>query len=301
MRVLIADDSKTFRGMLVGIIFDMGFDIVTAKTGSEALRILDNDDPPRLAILDWVMPGLTGTEICQKIRAIRNHPRTYIILLSSKNDKKDVVEGLDAGADDYLTKPFDVNELTARLHVGQRFIELNDKLHNLAIRDTLTELFNHGEILNILEKKFSECKVENSSLATLLVDLDHFKKINDQYGHLAGDIVLKEVSKRFSSLLKEGEAIGRYGGEEFLFVCPRCNVDKAKDRAEVILNTMRNTPVHVRDKEIPVNASIGIAVTNQNEDITTKQLVQSADEALYQAKEDGRNCFRISSGNHHAS
>jgi PleD family two-component response regulator len=203
MKVLIAEDDAISRRMLEAFRVKWGYEVVVAKEGEEGWGILQGKDAPRLAILDWMMPGKDGIDICRSLRQRKGRPYTYILLLTARGHKEDIVEGLEAGADDYITKPFDPFELRARLRAGGRILELQEQLfqarealRNQASRDPLTDLWNHGTILNILRKELTRASRTQSPFAVAMADLDRFKAINDAYGHQAGDAVLRETSRR---------------------------------------------------------------------------------------------------------
>src|SRR5947209_13468935 len=204
MKVLIADDSATSRILLRSTLQRWGYQVVVAESGEQALDILSGPDSPPMAILDWVMPFLTGPEVCQKIRGeAHREPYTYILLLTSKNTKNETVEGLDAGADDYVVKPFDEHELQVRLRAGKRIVDLQmdllrarEELRERANKDLLTMLPNRSAIGTALEQEIARCHRDRRSVGVILLDIDHFKKINDTYGHFAGDEVLRETAAR---------------------------------------------------------------------------------------------------------
>ncbi len=203
MRVLIADDSGTSRMLLRSALQRWGYQVVLAEDGAAALDILSQPDAPPMAILDWMMPEMTGPQICRRVRETHREPYTYILLLTSKNTKNEIVEGFDAGADDYIVKPFDEHELYARLRAGKRIIDLQmdllqarEELRERANRDLLTLLPNRSAIATTLEHEFARSRREGRSIGIILLDIDKFKKINDTYGHFAGDTVLRETAQR---------------------------------------------------------------------------------------------------------
>jgi two-component system cell cycle response regulator len=231
MRILIADDSVVSRHLLDATLRKWGYDVVVACDGTEAWNQLQREDAPKLAILDWVMPGLTGPEVCSKVREhAKGSEYTYILLLTSKSLKEDLIEGMEAGADDYVTKPFDQHELKVRLRAGTRIIDLEDELvrareelREQATKDSLTRLWNRSSILDILDRVLVRGEREQRPLGVVLADLDHFKSVNDTYGHFAGDAVLREFTRRVSGSMRSYDSMGRYGGEEFLIILPGCD------------------------------------------------------------------------------
>ncbi len=295
MKVLIADDSATSRAMLRSALTRWGYDVVMAENGKEALDILSTDDPPPMAVLDWVMPELTGPEVCRRVRETLREPYTYILLLTSKNTKGETVEGLEAGADDYVVKPFDQHELQVRLRAGQRIIDLQlnllqarEELRERASKDLLTMLPNRSAIAHTLENEISRCHRDHRTVGIILLDLDHFKKVNDTMGHFAGDAVLRETAVRLRSNMRPYDQVGRYGGEEFLVVLPNCDLEQAANQAERMRHRLHATTMLVDGHELQVSASFGVTISDGSErgpDV----FVRVADEALYRAKANGRN------------
>ncbi len=296
MKVLIADDSATSRAMLRTALSRWGYDVVLAEHGAEAWEILAQPDPPTMAVLDWVMPHMTGPEVCRRVRETRREPYTYILLLTSKNTKGETVEGLEAGADDYIVKPFDQHELQVRLRVGKRIVDLQmdllqarEELRDRANKDLLTMLPNRSAIVAALEQELSRCHRDSRTVGIILLDIDHFKKINDSYGHFAGDAVLREAAARLRGNMRTYDQVGRYGGEEFLVVLPNCDLEQATNQAERMRQRLHATTMIVDGVEMRVSASFGVTVSDGSER-TPDAFVRLADEALYRAKANGRNC-----------
>jgi two-component system cell cycle response regulator len=295
MKVLIADDSATSRAMLRSALTRWGYDVVMAENGKEALDILAKDDPPPMAVLDWVMPELTGPEVCRRVRETLREPYTYILLLTSKNTKGETVEGLEAGADDYIVKPFDQQELQVRLRAGQRIIDLQlnllqarEELRERASKDLLTMLPNRSAIAHTLENEIARCHRDHRTVGIILLDLDHFKKVNDTLGHFAGDAVLRETALRLRSNMRPYDQVGRYGGEEFLVVLPNCDLEQAGNQAERMRHRLHATSMLVDGSELQVSASFGVTISDGSER-SPDVFVRVADEALYRAKANGRN------------
>jgi two-component system, cell cycle response regulator len=296
MRILIADDEPVSRRVLQGLLVKWGYEVVVVADGYASWEYLKEVDAPRMALLDWMMPGLNGVDVCRKLRATRPQPYTYMLLLTAKDAKESVVEGLESGADDYLTKPFHPQELKARLRVGLRLLELEDTLVQAreamrfkATHDVLTEVWNRGAILEMLEREVVRSRREGASLGVVIGDLDHFKSVNDTYGHLAGDSVLREVSKRMLASVRSYDMIGRYGGEEFLLLLPGCNREVTADKAEQLRTAVAQRPIDTMGGSLQITMSLGgVAVANWPAD-SANQILQMADAALYHAKEEGRN------------
>jgi len=296
MKVLIADDSATSRAMLRAALVRWGYEVVMAENGAEAWDILAKPDAPPMAILDWVMPYLTGPEVCGKVRETRREPYTYILLLTSKNSKDETIEGLEAGADDYIVKPFNQQELSVRLRAGKRIIDLQlslmearEELREKASKDLLTMLPNRAAIVGTLEQEVSRCHRDQRSVGVILLDIDHFKKVNDTFGHFAGDAVLRETAARLRGSMRPYDQVGRYGGEEFLVVLPNCELEQAANQAERMRQRLEESKVRAdAGTEISISASFGVTISDLS-DRSPDLFVRVADEALYRAKAGGRN------------
>lgn len=300
MRVLVADDDSISRMVLRNLLTKWGYEPVEAVDGLQAWEILQAEDSPRLALVDWMMPGMDGPELCLKLRQLSQIDYHYVIMLTSRDSKEDLVDGLNAGADDYITKPYSAQELEVRLRVGKRIVSLQKSLQEAleiqryqAQHDPLTGLLNHGEILRILDQEMQRADRQELNLTIMMGDLDHFKNVNDTYGHVAGDAVLAEVSERMKNNLRLYDSIGRYGGEEFLLVLPGCSRDEAEIIANRIMNSIRGNPVLFHDQQIPVTISLGIAFNNAGTSEKMVDIIQAADTAMYQAKQNGRNRFEM--------
>jgi len=288
-QILVAEDDYTSRRLLEIRLNKFGYDVISTCDGKEAWTKINVPDSPNMIILDWMMPGLSGIEICKKIRSseIFKERYKYIILLTGKGAREDIIAGLDSGADDYLTKPFDDTELLMRIRSGRRILDLQKKLEYSATHDALTGLLNRGAILNSLEKELSRCKRTDAQLSIGLLDIDFFKRVNDTYGHIAGDDVLKEISRRIQSCIRDYDLVGRYGGEEILIITPNSNQEQAVNIFERMRKTIKNKSMQSGKKEISITASIGIATYGNH--MNMKHFIQIADDALYTAKKNGRD------------
>ena len=295
-KILIAEDDPVSRRVLQAFLAKWGFEVISATDGTEAARVLESDDTPRLAILDWMMPGIEGPELCRRVRQRTDRPYTYILLLTARTQKEDIFRGFASGADDYLTKPFDSQELRARLHVGQRILDLQshliearERLRFQATHDPLTGVWNHSIIVETVHRESSRQEREGGSFGLIMIDLDHFKRVNDTYGHLAGDAVLRETAHRITNSVRPYDTVGRYGGEEFVIVVPSCDEAGVIGLAERIRGAIGSTPFKTDAGPVHVTASCGICLGGAAAPLEADELIQKADEALYRAKRNGRD------------
>jgi diguanylate cyclase (GGDEF)-like protein len=297
VRILIADDEAVSRRMLEGALHTLGYEVTVCTDGRQAIEQLLSTDGPRLAILDWMMPGLDGLEVCRRVRSTAAQ-YVYIIILTSRDRREDVLEAYDAEADDFLVKPLDLLELRARLRSGERVLKLQERLlaiqealRHEATRDPLTGLWNRRMILDQLAREFHRATRDGHALAVMVADLDHFKEVNDRHGHVMGDTVLRAASERLRSVLRSYDFIGRYGGEEFLIILPICDPRLALSIAERARRAM-STPLVVDGKELNLSVSLGVACSTPT---TTdpSSLIHAADQALYRAKAGGRDRIEI--------
>ena len=296
MKVLIADDDDVLRHILQTQLTKWGYDVVEARNGLEAWRLLHGNDAPKLAVLDWIMPGMDGVEVCKEIRKREDHPYIYLLLLTAKHKKEDVIAGMEAGADDYIAKPFEPQELKVRLRAGRRILDLQaellsarETLRYQATHDCLTGLLNRSATIEALRNELDRASRQGSPVCLMLGDIDHFKIINDTYGHTVGDAVLCEAAQRMRSSLRTYDSVGRYGGEEFLFVLPGCDVQNARNQAERLLAAITSQPVELPRVAISFTLSIGVVVKYNVSVDDLESLIQAADSALYAAKIQGRN------------
>jgi diguanylate cyclase (GGDEF)-like protein len=293
MKILIADDEPVARRLLERTLQQLGHQVTVVSNGADALTRLLAPDGPRMAILDWMMPGTDGLGVCRAVRQ-RPTPYVYVILLTARDRPEDIVEGLEAGADDFLSKPFDAGQLRARLRSGERvltleanLLEAQAALKHQATHDRLTGLWNRGMVVDHLERTLSQAEREGKLVSAAMGDLDFFKAVNDHHGHGTGDAVLVEVARRMRAVLRKYDALGRYGGEEFLLVV---GGDEALARklAERVRVAVGSEPVADGALRIPVTVSFGVACTAAT-GFDADRLIDAADRALYRAKETGRN------------
>jgi two-component system cell cycle response regulator len=299
MRILIAEDDLISSRILEKHLGTWGFDVVLARTGEQAWEAL-KDGGLRMAILDWMMPGMDGVEVCQKIRRRKKYKYTYIILLSAKDRKQDIVAGLSSGADDYMAKPVNFLELRARLQTGRRIVELEDKLlaiqnqlKDIASRDSLTKLWNRAEITKFLKEEMSRGQREQKPTSVIMVDIDHFKKINDFYGHDVGDQALLQVAARLKRKLRQSDKVGRYGGDEMIIILPSCGLAEILKIAERLRASVARRGIATPLGSVPVSISAGGTCSENFSIPTADRLIKASDEALLKAKNRGRNCVVV--------
>lgn len=296
MKVLVAEDNYTMRIMVAGVLKRWGYEPIPVCDGKEAWQLMQQDGAPRIALLDWEMPGMDGIEVCRRLRAreVDGAEYTYTILLTSRGEKNEIVAGIEAGADDYVIKPFDPNELRARVRTASRIVELQAELlqskeeyRKLSHTDPLTGCLNRRAILQRVEEEIKGANGEGRAIGLSMMDIDHFKRINDSHGHATGDAVLREFAARLGGVMSAPDVFGRVGGEEFLALwLSRPNGDIVVAN-ELFRAQVEEAPFHTDSGELPVTISIGVTTTTGSE--TVDQAVARADRALYLAKENGRN------------
>jgi len=280
--------------MLTGIVKKWGYEAVAVPDGEAAWETLRKEDAPQLAILDWNMPGMNGLDVCRRLRELDRAEPPYIIFLTSRNEKDSIVEGLEAGANDYVIKPYNNAELWARVRVGQRMIEMQTATNNAkkalaheAMHDPLTGVLNRRAILESLEIEISRAMRQDALLSIGMFDIDHFKQVNDRYGHQTGDEVLCGFVRAIQGSLRDYDLIGRYGGEEFLVVAPGSSGGEEEGLYERLRDRVAERGIATRSGPVSVTVSIGVAVATGTGSVD--ELLAAADSALYRAKNEGRN------------
>lgn len=296
MKFLVADDSPVMRRLLQVTLESWGYEVVLAEDGAQAWNCLQDNDAPPMAILDWIMPYHTGPEVCRMLRERKAGRYTYVLLLTSKNQREDIVEGMGAGADDYIVKPFDKHEMEVRIRAGRRIVDLQaelmrvqEQLREQATRDSLTGCWNRATILTILDREVQRARREDRPLGLAMLDLDHFKEINDTGGHAAGDYVLRRVVDCLVGSVRPYDAVGRYGGEEFLLVLPGCDEQGLRTQAERIRLSLQQLDLPWDGAMLSITASFGLSHMDSADIVDRNTLITAADEALYRAKRAGRN------------
>ena len=294
MRILISEDDFTSRAMLTAVLRKWSYDPVSTENGAQAWEALQQPGAPKLVLLDWNMPEMDGVEVVRRVRTLVTSEPPYIIILTSDGAKASIVAGLEAGANDYVVKPYDTNELLARIAVGQRMLELQAKLlvaRNAlafeAMHDPLTGAANRRAIMETLSSELARTRRQNTGLSIGICDIDHFKKVNDAHGHLVGDEVLCGVVHLLEGSLREYDRVGRWGGEEFLVVAPGSQEDETGKLYERLRAALAGNPIPTQAGKLSVTVSIGAATWQGNESV--EELLGAADTALYRAKNSGRN------------
>lgn len=296
MKLLIADDDEASSGLLERLTRKWGYDPIIAADGEAAWKVLQQQNPPRILLIDWEMPRLNGLELCQRIRLNSDSNPAYIIMLTARTETADIVSALDTGANEYITKPFNLIELQARIQVGKRMLDLQQELNQakelLAFRanhDVLTGLLNRRAIMDALNKEIPRSFRQHQPLCIALTDVDYFKQVNDSYGHLAGDHILCEIAQRISSQLRPYDLVGRYGGEEFLLL-----FNSSREGANIVFERIRaaiaNTSFNYQQHTLNITISSGFTIFNPSADERkSMELIDAADKALYKSKRSGRN------------
>lgn len=297
-KVLVVDDEPGIRRVVRGVLEKASCVVLEAENSSEALGIMGAPGAPELAVIDWMMPGMSGLELVVRMRREERGRRPYLIMLTARSSRDDIVSGLESGADDFLAKPFDPEELAARVKAGLRVLEMQRRLCETrrvleyqATHDQLTGLLNRMAIIGLMEREFSRESRFGEGLAVAICDIDHFKQVNDSFGHLVGDEVLRKISLRLKSGLRDDDAIGRYGGEEFLVVAPGAGRAGAEKLFRRLRESVCSSPVPSKSGPVPVTVSIGVKVRGKEAGVD--EVINAADQALYRAKKDGRNLIRF--------
>lgn len=309
MKILIAEDDSVSCRVLSANLTKWGHEVVVTRNGLEALEALKQGDAPLLAILDWVMPGMDGVEICRRLRSDEYRSSIYLILLTSLNRKEDLIQGLEAGADDYLTKPFDRHELRVRVQAGARIVELQSNLRqrvreledaieerkvaekalrNLSLTDHLTGLYNHRGFYNLAEHHTRTARRSKTSSLLIYADMDGLKKINDTMGHHAGSQAIAAVAEVLRSTFRDDDIVARLGGDEFAILAPNVSPEESKR----ILERLRNNLQAYNDQgplEFPLSLSIGAVEIDYRSGLSIEEHMARADEEMYKEKRQERN------------
>lgn len=294
IKALIADDDSSTAYLLKGLLVKWGFEVVVVKDGFEALEVMQGEDPPRLLLLDWEMPRLGGLEVCQQLRWREPMNPPYIIFLTLNRNSENMALAFEAGASDYVAKPCSWNELRVRVRVGERTLKLQDQLNaahremrELAMRDMLTGIYNRRAISERLYEELARFERGGGNVNLALVDLDNFKRVNDTWGHQAGDMVLREFAKTVRKEMRASDVVGRWGGDEFMILA----LDLERESAGILFERIRKLATEMKvpfqKDEIAFTVSIGVAGAVPGE--SADELLHRADLALFAVKANGRN------------
>jgi two-component system chemotaxis response regulator CheY len=287
LEVFLVDDDRVSLQLMRAILTKQGYNVRVASDPIVALREIEKA-PPNVLLTDWSMPGMNGGELCQAVRDMEL-PRYVFTIVLTANAQDFVVEALDAGADDFITKPVDPNELAARMNAGRRILDLEDRLKTLSERDSLTGILNRPTFFTQFERAFSAAQASGTELSVVMLDLDRFKSINDIYGHLAGDQVLQQVGSILSQAIDDEMFVGRYGGEEFIVGLPGRDERAAEALTYEIRDRLACQPFDFgASQEYHVSASFGVSGMDASFQ-KPAQLINSADQNLLTAKRLGRN------------
>lgn len=292
MKILIAEDDPIFRSILENNLKKWGYQAVSTSDGRQAWDAINQPDCPNLVISDWMMPGLDGLQLCRKIRERSASRYVYFIILTAKDEQPDLIQGLEAGADDFLIKPIDYVELKYRIRIGERIIRLEEAVLNLAATDPLTGCLNRRAFMEKLDREVGRAVRNNTGLSLIMTDIDRFKKVNDRYGHVAGDRVLKQFVRQMEEMIRPYDFVGRYGGEEFILCLPESSIKEGRDIAERMRIQIEKVPMQISKNRPPIHITSSFGISSFSSDCgdDIDVMIQKADNALYQAKNEGRNC-----------
>jgi len=281
--VLIVDDTATNLGILAACL-EENYQLKTAKNGAECLKIVAEEPIPDLILLDIEMPGMNGYEVCQHLKDDPHTASIPIIFVTGKITEEHEEKGFELGAVDYIVKPIRPNIVATRVRTHITIKQQHDKLEKMALYDQLTDLYNRHYLLDAAKQKVSAAIRHQYPLSVLILDIDHFKSVNDNYGHTTGDAVLKAVADNLKKRYRNEDIAARFGGEEFVVVLSHCSPSHARSNAE----SLRSTIEKLNPMGIKITISIGLAHL-QNDEESFTDLLEKADKALYDAKDDGRN------------
>ncbi len=287
-RILVVDDSRVVREMLRRVLEEANYEVIEASSGKEAMKIIE-EDPPDLVILDIIMDDVGGFEVLKWIRARDDVIQLPVLLLTSQSATENHVKGLNLGANDYITKPFEDPVLLARVKNFLKIRRLEKMLFEKAVTDELTGVYNRRFLFKRFQEEFSEAIRHDKPLSVSILDIDHFKRINDTYGHNCGDFVLRKIAKEIKNSVRLEDVFGRYGGEEFLIILPFTNKQDALHQAERLRKRIAEMKIPWKGENISVTVSIGIAGIPDDPASSEEELLKIADYRLYRAKEKGRN------------
>lgn len=294
MKVLVAEHDPAVLDLLEERLTQWGYEVVTCGDGADAWRVLQENDAPTLALVEWNLPGINGPKICQHIRELTARPYVYIILLTDERPKKDLLEGLEAGADEFIVKPVDEYELQLRMRTANRIVSLQETLMSVlklseyeAAHDPLTGLWNRAAVADLLYKELGRSRRKQTSLAVIAAGLDQFQDLAEHYGELTRDSVLREVVLRIHSTVRSYDLVGRIGDEDFLIVAPGCDRETSQSLAERLSSSVLRFRAAIGDEVVPLSMSCGVICGDGTKDRQAEALIKAAEEALAAARETG--------------
>lgn len=291
-KILVVDDNANNRRLLVDILEDEDYTVFTAENGLQVLEMAQKLKPD-IILLDIMMPGLDGFGVCSSLKSEPLTKDIPIIMVTAKTDSRDIKSSLELGAFDYIKKPIDEIEVIARVQSALRFKNHENQLREMAMKDGLTGVYNRSLLMELLEKEMIKGERMENPIAFVMLDIDHFKSINDTYGHIVGDMVLKKMAFHLSEIARKSDIVGRYGGEEFSIILPNVDREDAYQICERLRKSIENLEFITEKGRFHITVSFGVYVKNKDEAITHEEMVKRADEALYRAKNNGRNRVEI--------
>ncbi len=288
MKVMIVEDEPITRMLISKSLEQWGYEVIICEDAEQAVSLLDKNKEVYIVLTDWSLPKMSGLALAEQLK--RTHERfIYIIMLTNKSTEENLVEAMENGIDDYITKPFSPAELRARLRAGQRIAEQTLKLKFLANNDELTGIWNRRMLMGQMQNEWQRHTRESVQCCVIMLDIDDFKIINDTYGHAAGDITLRLFANAVKETIRPYDLFGRFGGEEFVLMLPKTDIEIGKKIAERVRKEVSNIQVTLNDEtNFKVTVSVGIA-EKQDTHLTVQTLIDRADDAMYLAKNNGKN------------
>jgi two-component system, cell cycle response regulator len=302
MRILVAEHDTATMDLLGANLNAWGYEVVQCSSGTEAWQVLDRESPPKLAILEWDLPEISGAQICRRVRELEGRPYIYIILLCSEGSKKDVLSCLEAGADDYAVKPVDTDELRLRLLAGSRIVGLQDTFISVlkcselqAAHDPLTGLWNRPAIADLLKRELARSQRDRTPLGVIVAGLDQFRQINDRFGQITADAILREVVLRIHSAVRSYDCVGRLSEEDFVIIAPGCDSKDTRALADRLRTSVSKFRTNVADEPISLSMSCGAVSVDGTGHRTPESTFKAASDALQSARTGGSGRVEVRS------
>lgn len=291
-KILVVDDNALNVRLLTDILKNAGYEAYSTQDGSQVIKIV-NHNPPDIILLDLIMPNIDGFEVCRLLKDNYLTKDIPIIMITARTDAESIKKALELGVFDYIKKPIEEIEVIARVQSTLRFREQLEQLKEMSLKDGLTGLYNHYFLIELFEKELTKHERTGQDLGFIMVDIDYFKKVNDDYGHQAGDTVLKKLSNLLTKSVRHGDVVGRYGGEEFGIVFTNASKDDVIRACERIRNRVENYIFSTTEADIRTTVSLGCCHKEAHKKLSCQEMIQYADKALYSAKRNGRNQFVV--------